>query len=293
MSINKKYKTIKTLNKKRSVKVVKKQNNEKLLVLKKFKKSINILKYFRKKKEVSVIKELEKIDEVNVPKIVSEEKDCVVYEYVDKVDGYNIEDKELVAENIVALQFANVSLKRNFFEKILDNLWDKPIMMLQREIILKIRILGLKNFLKAQKILINNYNKQKKIKGLNSHGDVNKNNVFIDKKNNFYFCDFESFFQNSKLILFDPLRYSCDLDDITKIDFEFIKKYAGSLKKRSKEVYKKTNFEAQIRLALLKETISMLPHKRGRNAKKFIEQILLNDENYNSWFNKNIKPLLL
>ncbi|MFT4283129.1 MAG: hypothetical protein ACMXX6_01755 [Candidatus Woesearchaeota archaeon] len=289
MSDIKKLNTIKKIKKDGSV--CKVEYNNKTYLLKKYNKSF--FSFFRLKKEVKVSKALDKKPEINVPSVIKHDENNVLFEYIDNKE-LEQNDRKIAAKKLAEFHNCNIKLNRNIKNRFLDILINKPYFALQRILILNIFKLGLKNYFKIQVLLNKLKKKQKEFNKLFLlHNDFYKNNVLMTENKEVYFCDLESVVKDSKWFMIDVVKYSATKPYFYDLDKDFIKSYLKELKNSYKDVYKKLNTKAQIRLALILYLTRKLKNtKKYKNTKNFLTETLLDDKKYNKWFNKEIKPII-
>ena len=157
---------------------------------------------------------------------------------------------------------------------------------------------GMKLSIRCTYLLISSKLKLTNIYSLNMHKDLQHkkdgtlNNIIINDKNEYFFIDFESTTLEKSWILIDIVDICWSVDSLVP-DVKLLSIYLNMLRKNN--IIKKKDIKSQIRIALMRRSISII-ESRGKTInsvdkerwRNFLQKIILSNQEYNNWYEYNI-----
>lgn len=272
------------MKKKPRIKIEKRKGEE--VIVKDFKKGNRRVKKARYKKAKSTYKQLKKVEQVQIPELIelNDKEQKLTLEKLEP-EQKNQEDKKEIVDKLIKFQFSGVKPKESISLKIADNLGVRVFF----ETILSVKKIGLKNAWGIIKNLIIYYFIYKKLdEEILIHNDLNKGNIIKNDKK-IKFLDLESTTISKRWLYKDIVHYAYNFEE-QKLDKKLINEYNKQLKQKYPAVYKKSNKNKELQMAILKIFVRKINKRDKRRIKDkqifFIKHNLLDLKNIDRFKNK-------
>ncbi len=240
---------------------------------------------------------------LNHPKLIhSDGKSYMVLEHIDGTRGW---DKRIISTSdfitaLLEFQFCKIKIETNLLKKILMRWYCKvPCKIFRWSFLLIKSPKDIRISLRCIWITLKNVIMIKKYKHtILMHNDLfYYNNIITGYDNNVYFYDFEYAMEENKWLLLDILDLSFDLSTLEfkpRLFLQYLKQISIH---RSMYSYITNHIIGLTRVILIRKVMGALLSNSTKLSskmacKKFLNDILLSEQEYLKWYIKNIKPCI-
>lgn len=219
----------------------------------------------------------------------TDEHNYLIFEFV---SGEMPDDAQRIAEALLEFQFE----KPNITWQLPLTMWFHPWSRFFRNLIIAKthnRITWHQLF-KAIRIYHKCSKRQKRLSyTVLKHGDFHVYNLLMDKSKKVVVLDLETTIYSRKWFFSDIVRVCRNPDQFPHYDPEIIHSYLKLFQEKKPDMYSELNLKAQFRIGFFIKFLRTLNNNNNvqirENARIIISEILLDDQKYSEWFNRNFE----